>query len=93
MAKVSSQLKATINSKYYVYDTNGQKKFFYDVNKAYQYLKSYIFQHKSQSDIVIFDDKDLQIRVYTTDKTLPLDRLVYIDKSKVDIDNLNNNLL
>ena len=93
MAKVTAKLKATIRSKYYIYDDNGQKIYFYDMKKAYEYLKNYIFQHKDQSDIVIFDDKDLQIRVYTTNKTLPLDRLVYIDKEKVDIDNLNNNLL
>lgn len=85
-------LYAKIKSGYYLKNKNGQV--INNINKkiVYAYLKAYIAQHKSDSDIIIYNDQEMQIIINTVDKTLSLDRYVYINKQVVNIDDLSSNL-
>lgn len=85
-------LYAKIKSGYYLKNKNGQV--INSINKkiVYEYLKAYITQHKSDSDIIIYNDQQMQIIINTVDKTLSLDRYVHINKQVVNIDDLNSNL-
>lgn len=85
-------LYAKIRSAYYLRNEKDNILSFYDNIQAYQYLKKYIEKNKSDSDIIIYNDDSLEIIINTVDKNLKLDRFVYIDKEKVNIDNLTENI-
>lgn len=85
-------LYARIRSGYYLKNENNKILQFYNDISAYQYLKQYIEENKSDSDIIIYNDDTLEIIINTVNKNLKLDRFVYIDKTLVNIDNLSENI-
>lgn len=86
-------LQARIRSAYYLKDNKtGTHLKFSSKAQAYLYLKQYINKIKTDSDIVIYNDQALQVMINTIDKTLPLDRYVFINPANVDINDLTSNI-
>lgn len=86
-------LQAKIQSAYYLKDKQTDQKLkFFNKQEAYLFLKTYIDKIKQPSDIIIQNEQEGEIIINTTDKSLPLDRYVFINPTDVNIDDLTSNI-
>lgn len=85
-------LNAKIESAYYLKDKDGKRYEFKNSEQAYIFLKDYVNSIKAEDDIIICNDTRRTIIINTANRTLPLDRYVWINPSNVNIDDLDSNV-